>query len=116
MQIVLQSVPFSYSLSPSVPLLAAPPAPKLLAAPQIAGLLPARVPTSAEIIVEFPLTREELLSQLGPVRSRDEMNAEITGLAREALAFMAGWRDLRDQRYRREARSQGAQPRREVTL
>ena len=80
MQIVLQSAPFLYSLSPSVPLLPAPPPRKLLAAPPIAGLLPARVSAPAEIVVEFPLTREEVLRQLGPIRSRAEMNAEIAAL------------------------------------
>ncbi len=83
MHIVSRSATFSHSLSPSllpVPLLTAPPAPKLLAAPHIAGLLPARVPSSAEIIVELPLTREELLRQLGPIRSRAEMNAEIAAV------------------------------------
>jgi len=95
MQIVTRSARFSYSLPPSIPLLAAPPAPKLLAAPHIAGLLPARVPSNVEIVVELPLTRAELLHLLGPVRSREEMNAEIAELALEAMDFLSGLRGLR---------------------
>ena len=96
MQIVTRSAPFSYSaysLLPSVPLLTAPPPPKLLAAPRIAGLLPARVSSHSdshgevEAIVEIPLTRGELIRQLGPIRSRAEMNAEITALILAPLNF-----------------------------
>jgi hypothetical protein len=78
MQIVTQSVSLSYSLFPSWPLLTAPPPRKQLCAPHIAGLLPARTASpQVEIIIEKPPSREELLQQLGPIRSREEMNAEI---------------------------------------
>lgn len=89
MQIVSQSALYSYSLLPPVPLLTAPPPPKLLCAPHIAGLLPARVPSPAEIVLELPPTREELLRQLGPVRSRAEMNAEIAALMMAPYAHFA---------------------------
>jgi hypothetical protein len=84
MRIVHQSAPFSpASLSCPFPLLAAPPPHLLLPAPRIDGLLPARVqqPTShrarIEIVREVPATFEELLAQIGPIRSQEEMDAEM---------------------------------------
>jgi hypothetical protein len=80
MQIVQRSATFSLSTFP-FPLLSAPPPPKLLAAPRIAGLLPARVPERVvrpriEIIRE-PATFDELLQQLGHLPTIEECDAEI---------------------------------------
>ena len=66
MHIVSQSASVSYSLFP--------PARLLIAAPQIAGLLPAQCVRHVEITLS---PEEEFLNQLGPIRSREEMNAEI---------------------------------------
>ena len=77
MQIVHQSASLSYSLFPPMLLLTAPTPPKLIAAPNIAGLLPAQVSRHVKIVLDMPPTREELLRQLGPIRSREEMNAEL---------------------------------------
>ena len=91
MQIVTQSAFLSYSPFPSRPLLTAPTPPKLLCAPKIAGLLPASVTApKVEIIRPNPLSRDELLRQLGPIHSRDAMNAELGQLVLEALQFLAG--------------------------
>ena len=88
MQIVSQSASVSYSLSPSWPLLTAPPPRKQLCAPRIAGLLPARTAApQIEIITSKSPSREELLRQLGPIRSREEMNAEIVDLMLDFLHF-----------------------------
>lgn len=84
MQIVDQSASFLYSRFPTTPLLTAPPARKAIAAPRIAGLLPATVEPQAkvatDVVVEMPLTRDEVLRRMGPIRSRAEMNAEIVEL------------------------------------
>jgi hypothetical protein len=67
--------------SVSIPFLSCPF--PLLAAPKIAGLLPARVQSSPaprvriEIVREVPATFEELLDQIGPIRSQEEMDAEM---------------------------------------
>ncbi len=88
MQIVSQSASLSYSLLPSWPLLSAPLPRKQLCAPHIAGLLPARTATpQVEIITSKPPSREELIRQLGPIRSRVEMNAEIVDLMLDFLHF-----------------------------
>jgi len=85
MQIVSQSASLSHSLfPPSRPLLADLPPPKLVCAPKIAVLLPIRVGISQlEIIQVLPLSHVDLLQQLGPLRNRDEMNAELTDLVLE---------------------------------
>jgi hypothetical protein len=86
MRIVHQSAAYSLtSLSCPFPLLAAPTPRLLLPAPRIAGLLPATIPTRAnashtriEIVREdIPTTFEELMAQIGPIRSAEEMDAEI---------------------------------------
>lgn len=103
MQIVHQSASLSYSLFPPWPLLTAPPPRKQLCAPRIAGLLPARTAVPhVEIITQRPLSRDELLRQLGPIRSREAMNAEIATLALEALQFINGLRSRSAQRLVRE--------------
>ena len=61
---------------------------KLLAAPCIAGLLPASVPLRSQIVVEKPLTRSEILSRLSLMRSREAMQEEIQEMVREALAVL----------------------------
>jgi hypothetical protein len=80
MRIVQQPASLSYS-----PILALP-APKiagLLPPPRIAGLLPARVATpNVEIIPPAPRSIEELFAQLGPIRSREAMNAELVALVK----------------------------------
>ena len=85
MQIVPQSAPISLTSIPAMLLLTAPPPPKLLVAPRIAGLLPATVAPQVEIIFNQPLSLEALLHQLGPIRSLEEMDAEIAGMATNAL-------------------------------
>jgi hypothetical protein len=88
MQIVSQSASLSHSLLPSLPLLSAPPPRKQLCAPRIAGLLPARTTAAqVEIISVKPPSRDELIRQLGPIRSREEMNAEIVNLMMDFLHF-----------------------------
>ena len=88
MQIVHQSAIPSYSLFPSWPLLTAPPPRKQLCAPRIAGLLPARTAApQVEIITSKSPSREDLIRQLGPIRSREEMNAEIVDLMLDFLHF-----------------------------
>ena len=93
MQIVTQSATLSYSPFPTRLLLPAPPPRKQLCAPHIAGLLPARTAApQVEVITQKPLSRDDLLRQLGPIRSREAMNAEIADLALEALQFLNGLR------------------------
>jgi hypothetical protein len=92
MQIVSQSATFSYSLFPAQPLLSAPPPRKALPAPRIAGLLPAAVSPRVEVITQRPPTLQEVLQQLGPIRSREAMNTEIADMALEALQFLNGLR------------------------
>ena len=104
MQIVSQSAILSYSLFPAVPLLTAPPPRKQLCAPRIAGLLPARVAPHIEIVMNKPPSREELLQQLrqfGPIRSREEMDAEIAELVLDLQQFIDEGRALRAARGRR---------------
>jgi hypothetical protein len=91
MQIVSQSAILSYSLFPAQPLLNAPPPRKALPAPRIAGLLTATSP-QVEVIIEKPPTLNELLRQLGPIRSREAMNAEIADMAMEAMQYLNGLR------------------------
>ncbi len=95
MQIVSQSATLSYSLCPSQPLLNAPPLRKALPAPRIAGLLPAAASPRVEIVTERPPTLQEVLQQVGPIRSREAMNAEIADMAFEALQFLNGLRAAR---------------------
>jgi hypothetical protein len=92
MRIVPQIASFSYSYLSfsSIPLLPAPPERKLLPAPQLAGLLCA--PYAAEIIIEKPLSFDELLSQIAPIRSLEEMNAEIASMARDAIEQLSAFR------------------------
>ncbi len=92
MQIVSQSATLSYSLFPPQALLNAPPPRKALPAPRIAGLLPATASPRVEIVTERPPTLQEVLQQLGPIRSREIMNAEIADMALEALQFLSGLR------------------------
>ena len=88
MQIVTQSASLSYSLFPPRPLLTAPPPRKQLCAPRIAGLLPAQTTApQIEIIPTKSLSHDELIRQLGPIRSREEMNAEIVDLMLDFLRF-----------------------------
>ena len=106
MQIVTQSATLSYSLFPSMPMLPAPPLRKQLCAPNIAGLLPARTAAiHVEIITQKPLSHDDLLRQLGPIRSREAMNAEIAELALEAMQFLNGLRSRSAQRLVRERES-----------
>jgi hypothetical protein len=102
MQIVTQSASLSYSLFSSQPLLTAPPPPKQICAPKVAGLLTARIAPQIEIITQKPLSHDELLRQLGPIRSREEMNVEIADLALEALQFLNGLRACSSRRLTQE--------------
>jgi hypothetical protein len=77
MQIVLQSAISSYSLIPPYPLLGAPPVYPVLSAPRIGGLICAPKPT---IIVEKHTAFDALLDEIGTIRSKEEMDAELYGL------------------------------------
>ncbi|MEP7284377.1 MAG: hypothetical protein ABI947_01255 [Chloroflexota bacterium] len=84
MYIVPQCPTFLYSFFPPFPLLAAPPVLKCLPAPRIAGLLAAPVEAKpVEVIIEQEPTFEEILQQLGPLRSIEEMDAEIADMVAE---------------------------------
>ena len=84
------------------PRLTAPPPPKLLAAPKIAGLLPARVPTpAAKVYIEVirePRTFNELMEQLGHLPTVEECDAEIVASLQAHAArtrqFVASRRSL----------------------
>jgi hypothetical protein len=103
MQIVHQSAVPSYSTFPPQFLLPAPPAHKQICAPRIAGLLPARSATpQIELSTQRPLSHDDLLPQLGPLRSREAMNAEIADLALEALHFLNGLHACSRKRLARE--------------
>lgn len=91
MHIVLQSAPPAYA-PPRFPLLTAPPALKLLPAPVIAGLLPA---TTSNRVITTPLTLDDLRQQLGRLRSREEMDAEIAEMVGEALHHLRSRRHVR---------------------
>ncbi len=91
MHIVLQSASLAYA-SPPLPLLTAPLSPKLLPAPIIAGLLPARTASSR---VQNAPSFSNLLDQLGRLRSREEMDAEIHDLVSDALVHLRSRRRVR---------------------
>jgi len=51
-------------------------------------LLPARtISFQVEIITQKPPSHDEFIGQLGPIRSREEMNAEIVDLMLDFLHF-----------------------------
>lgn len=91
MHIVLQSVPPAYA-PPRFPLLTAPPPLKLLPAPCIAGLLPATT-TNRGMSTVVPL--DSLSQQLGRLRSREEMDAEIAEMMSDALHHLRARRPVR---------------------
>jgi hypothetical protein len=101
MRIVPQVASISHSLfTPStIPLLSAPPERKLLSAPRIAGLLCAPRTAAVEVIIEKPLTLEDIFKQIGPIRLLEEMNAEIAEMAHGAIEqllairarYRSGW-------------------------
>lgn len=91
MHIVLQSAPPAYA-PPRFPLLTAPPALKLLPAPRIAGLLPA---TTANRVTSMMVTIDTLRQQLGRLRSREEMDAEIAEMMSDALHHLRTHRPVR---------------------
>ncbi|MEP7287020.1 MAG: hypothetical protein ABI947_14790 [Chloroflexota bacterium] len=96
MHSVPQCPTFLHSFFLPFPLLAAPPILKCLPAPRIAGLLAAPVEASrVEVIVDRPLTVEEILQEMGPIRSLDEMNAEIAVIVDDAIQYLSrlrgGW-------------------------
>jgi hypothetical protein len=91
MHIVLQSAPPAYA-PPRFPLLTAPPAFKLLPAPAIAGLLPASTSTHS---ARPSLTVDDLRHQLGRLRSREEMDAEIAKMMSDALQHLRRRRSVR---------------------
>jgi hypothetical protein len=82
MHIVSQYAAVSHTL-----LLAAPKQPPLLVAPQIAGLLPSSTLRKVEVVIEQPMTFEELLRQLGPIRTREELNAELVAIIERRQAI-----------------------------
>jgi hypothetical protein len=99
MHIVHQSAQFLLASFP-FPLLAAPPAPKLLAAPHIDGLLPARVQQPAikiKIEVVFaPRTYEEMVAAIearhGPIQTIEEADAELEEMIMQMRAERAARR------------------------
>jgi hypothetical protein len=91
MHIVLHSIPPAYA-PPRFPLLTAPPALKLLPAPRIAGLLPA---TTANRVTSTMVTIDTLRQQLGRLRSREEMDAEIAEMMSDALHHLRTRRPVR---------------------
>jgi hypothetical protein len=91
MHIVLQSIPPAYA-PPRFPLLTAPPALKLLPAPHIAGLLPATVATR---VIPTPRMFDDLRQQLGRLRSREEMDAEIAEMMSDVLHHLRTRRPVR---------------------
>lgn len=98
MQILTQFASVSYSLNPPRPahlLLPAPRPMPRLAAPQRAGLLPATTPRAVEIVVERRPTPADLRHQLGPIRTRAEMDAEIADMLDEAMTVLRGMREYR---------------------
>ncbi len=72
-------------------MLPAPPERKLLCAPKIAGLLPARAGlTPIEITFAPPrtykrLTRKEIEAIIGPIRTIEELDAELEELVDELI-------------------------------
>lgn len=91
MHIVLQSAPPAYA-PPRFPFLTAPPPLKLLPAPVIAGLLPASTSTR---VTPSPLRLDDLRQQLGCLRSREEMDAEIAQMMSDALHHLRTRRTVR---------------------
>lgn len=91
MHIVLQSAPPAYA-PPRFPLLTAPPPLKMLPAPAIAGLLPA---TTSNRVTPPSLTLDDLRHQLGRLRSREEMDAEIAEMMSDALHHLRTRRPVR---------------------
>jgi hypothetical protein len=98
MQIVSQSATFSHSPLPAVLMLPAPPQYKLLPAPRIAGLLPAPTTPQIEVIIDKPLTFEDIMREIAQFRSLEDMNAEIAGLAAEAISSLHQIRARREKR------------------
>ena len=83
MRIVHQSAPFSYSPFPNVP---------LLAAPKIAGMIPASTPRYPEVIRKPVPQIESVWALMATFRTREQLDAEIAIMAEEALV------DLRSRR------------------
>ena len=78
MRIVQRSAVHSYCPPLALP---APKIAGLLPAPHIAGLLPAKVSRpQIEITQPVPRALDEFLATLGPIRSREEMNAELLAI------------------------------------
>jgi hypothetical protein len=76
MRIVQQSAPISHSLVPPVP---------LLTAPKTAGLIAASTPRQPEIISKPKLQIETIWAFMATFRTREQLDAEIAGIAEEAL-------------------------------
>jgi hypothetical protein len=77
MQIVQQLAVSSYSLILPYPLLAPPPVYPALPAPRISGLLCAPKHT---ITVEKYTAFDALMDEIGPIRSKEEMDAELDAI------------------------------------
>jgi hypothetical protein len=81
MSIVQHCTPFSYSLLPPYPLLAAPAPRLMLPAPQISGLICAPQAKVVEnIVVEKYTALDLILEEVGPIPTIEEMDAEIEQL------------------------------------
>jgi hypothetical protein len=80
MRIVHRSAVLSHSLFPDFP---------LLSAPKIAGLIAASTPRQPEIICNKSPQIESVWSFMATFRTREQLDAELTILAEEALDFMA---------------------------
>jgi hypothetical protein len=94
MRILQHSASFSYSLPPDVPLLTAPIPPLQLPAPTIAGLLPMSLPRRVEVFFDQPRTANDMFRLLGPIRTLDEMDAEIAVMIDQRLTARRAIREM----------------------
>jgi len=86
MQIVSQVASVSYSHFPARLALPPPPERLRLNAPPALLMLPApRIEVQQRSTTHVPTYHADLMAALGPIRSREAMNAELTEMASDAL-------------------------------
>ena len=73
-----------------IPLLAAPTVRLALPVPRIAGLLPASTRQTAQpyFVFDRPLSRQDILRELGVMQSEEEMDAEL-------IDYLVNWKPSR---------------------